>query len=85
MLNRVNATEYELYQAYRIPYRQLLRRTNASLNRDSDDELDSEEEVKEIRPFVSYAGFTQDSIRDGDEVLEYFESMGYIKRVSLGL
>lgn len=35
-----------------------------------------------MRKFVPVAGFTAEKIRDGDEVLEYFERKGYIKMVS---
>jgi hypothetical protein len=75
-------TEHELYFAYRLPYRSLLRQSNAEL--DDEQELASDEEVKEVKKFVPVAGFTSDTIRDGDEVLEYFERKGYIKRVSAG-
>lgn len=54
-----------------------------------DDPLSSDEEIKVIekrpkRPFVPVAGFTKDTIRDGDEVLEYFERKGFVKSVSEG-
>jgi hypothetical protein len=59
-----------------------LRHSNA--DNSEEQELGSDEEVKEVRKFVPVAGFTSETIRDGDEVLEYFERKGYIKRVSLG-
>jgi hypothetical protein len=98
-----NNVEHDLYHAYRLPYRQLLRRANLDPTSfgsqaddqangvdddDDDDPLSSDEEIKVIekrpkRPFVPVAGFTKDTIRDGDEVLEYFERKGFIKSVSM--
>jgi hypothetical protein len=98
----MNHVEHDLYHAYRLPYRQLLRRANLDPNsfdsevneqvnggEDDDDPLSSDEEIKVIekrpvRPFVPVAGFTKDTIRDGDEVLEYFERKGFVKSVSEG-
>jgi len=98
----IYCAEHDLYHAYRLPYRQLLRRANldptsfdSEVNNqdnggeDDDEPLSSEEEIKVIekrpkRPFVPVAGFTKDTIRDGDEVLEYFERKGFVKSVSYG-